>query len=433
MPSSQTSSSESRRNSRDIKRNIVANGKYLLQLCLKYDWVAVERCCAFLVQIFQSQDSKHTKLIVKGSKQLLSTNQWGNNCLHIACHHKPPVSLITAILSAASKVPRGGLNLHTMVNSRNATPLAIACTSGASRKVIQELLNPPQGLESSGSTVSIVDNFGATPFQGLIKRYEMFLKIPSLKNKYKPLDQVDAVILDSDFDLDSVDEIWSLVEPSIFLSFWASINLLIKAAFECNTRGANSEQLRESLVSVVHGAAHVSESLPTKLTDLILRVHKNMIYFPTANGTLPLHLAVTCDTIRRQSQLNPQSVFQRAYFVEKVLEMDPLCASLPVPGNRRTPLCQAIASGLDWHIDNGVLPPLPGPVQRLWQAKPDALYTRDPVTGLYPCLLAATSSVVQQQAADDDDREEQIDDLYQLDTVYHLLRLYPQVFQEMLL
>jgi hypothetical protein len=402
MPSSQTSSSESRRNSRDIKRNIVANGKYLLQLCLKYDWVAVERCCAFLVQIFQSQDSKHTKLIVKGSKQLLSTNQWGNNCLHIACHHKPPVSLITAILSAASKVPRGGLNLHTMVNSRNATPLAIACTSGASRKVIQELLNPPQGLESSGSTVSIVDNFGATPFQGLIKRYEMFLKIPSLKNKYKPLDQVDAVILDSDFDLDSVDEIWSLVEPSIFLSFWASINLLIKAAFECNTRGANSEQLRESLVSVVHGA-------------------------------LPLHLAVTCDTIRRQSQLNPQSVFQRAYFVEKVLEMDPLCASLPVPGNRRTPLCQAIASGLDWHIDNGVLPPLPGPVQRLWQAKPDALYTRDPVTGLYPCLLAATSSVVQQQAADDDDREEQIDDLYQLDTVYHLLRLYPQVFQEMLL
>jgi hypothetical protein len=108
--------------------------------------------------------------------------------------------------------------------------------------------------------------------------------------------------------------------------------------------------------------------------------------------------------------------------------MDPSAASSPVPGNRRTPLCQAIASGLDWHID-GILSPLPGPVQRLWEANPYALYNRDPVTGLYPCLLAATSDGVQ---ADDRDME-QTDDLYQLDTVYQLLRLYPQVFQEMLL
>jgi hypothetical protein len=91
------------------------------------------------------------------------------------------------------------------------------------------LLNPPEGLESSGSTVSIVDDFGSTSFQGLIKGYEIFLKIPSLKNKCTPLDQVD--------------EIWSLAEevrsskfastsedPSIFLSFWASIDLLVKAS-----------------------------------------------------------------------------------------------------------------------------------------------------------------------------------------------------------
>ena len=427
MPSSQ-SALELRRNSRDIERNIVDNDQYLLQLCSKCDWSAVERCCAFLVKTFESQDSKHAELIVKGSKQLLSINQWGNNCLQIACHRKPPVSLITAILSAASKVPQGGLNLHTMVNSSNSTPLAIACTSGATGKVIHQLLNPPEGLESGGSSVSIVDDFGSTPFQGLIQRYELFLKIPLLKNKCKPLDEVD--------------EIWSLVEdarsskcatstsedPSILMSFWVSIDSLIQAAFECNTTGARSEALRESLVSVVHGAAHVSESLPTKLTDLILRVQKSMINKPAANGTLPLHLAVTRDSVRRQSQSDPQSVFQRAYFVEKIIQMDPLAASSAVPGNRRTPLCQAIASGLDWHID-GILSPLPGPVQRLWEANPDALYTRDPVTGLYPCLLAATSAVLQETV---DDREGQIDDLYQLDTVYQLLRLYPQVFKEML-
>jgi hypothetical protein len=181
---------------------------------LKYDWDAAERCCAFLIKAFESRDSKHTALIVKGSKQLLSTDQWGNDCLHIACHHKPPVSLVTAILSAASKVPEGCLNLHTVVNSRNATPLAVACTSGASRKVMQQLLSPSNGLGSGGLAVSFVDDFGSTPFQGLIKRYEAFLKIPSLKHKCKPLNQVDVVI-DSDFDSDSVDEIWSQVEKAL--------------------------------------------------------------------------------------------------------------------------------------------------------------------------------------------------------------------------
>jgi hypothetical protein len=427
MPTSQSASEVIRRgNSRDIRRNIIANDQYLLQLCLNYDWDAVERCCAFLVRVFESQDSKHTELVIIGSKQLLSINKWGNKCLEVACYHKSPVSVITAILSAASKVPQGGLNLHTMVNARNATPLTIACTSGASRKVIEQLLNPPEGLESSGSTVGIVDDFGRTPFEGLIKRYEIFLKIPQLKSQCQPLDQVD--------------EIWALAEearsskcdndtedPSKFLSFWASIELLIKLAFEYNTAGARSEQLRESLVSVVHGAAHLSESLPTKLTDLILRVQKSMINKPAANGTLPLHLAVTCDTIRRQSQSNPQSVFQQAYFVEKILEMDPLAASIPVPGNRRTPLCQGIASGLDWHID-GIMSPLPGPVQRLWEANPDALCTRDTVSGLYPCLLAATTIVVEV----DEREEQQTDDLHQFDTIFQLLRLYPQVFQEML-
>jgi hypothetical protein len=420
---SSPSASEIKRNNRDIKKQIVANDQYLLQLCLNYDWSAVERCCAFLVQTFEleSQDRKHKALIVKGSKQLLSINKWGNNCLQVACHHKPPVSIVAAILAAASKVPQGGLNLHTMVNTRNATPLSIACTSGASRKVIEQLLNPPEGLESSGSTVGIVDDFGSTPFEGLIKRYEIFLKIPQLKDQCQPLDQVDESWALAELERSSND---ASEDPSIFSSFLASIDLLIKAAFECHTTGARSEHLRESLASLVHGAAYVSEALPTKLTDMILRVQKSMIHKPAPNGTLPLHLAVTCDTILRQIQCHPQHVFQRAYFIEKILELDPSAALVPVPGNGRTPLCQAIASGLDWHMD-GILVPLPGPVQQLWNANPDALYTRDPVTGLYPCLLAAV-------CADDEDPEEQIDDLYQLDTVYQLLRLYPQVFQEML-
>jgi hypothetical protein len=74
----------------------------------------------------------------------------------------------------------GALNLHTMVNSRNTTPLTVACTSGASRKVLQQLLtsssppqttsissSPPKGLESGGylrrSRLFCLPPFYATP------------------------------------------------------------------------------------------------------------------------------------------------------------------------------------------------------------------------------------------------------------------------------
>ena len=61
----------------------------------------------------------------------------------------------------------------------------------------------------------------------------------------------------------------------------------------------------------------------------------------------------------------------------------------------RTPLCQAISSGLWWnsihkHYPDGT----DGPLKRLWKYAPEALESRDVITGLYPFMLAAVSSHV---------------------------------------
>ena len=148
-------------------------------------------------------------------------------------------------------------------------------------------------------------------------------------------------------------------------------------------------------------------------------------------GILPLHLAVTADLIRTPLKSNRALRFQRNYFIERLLEANPLTAKCPIPHNNRLPLLQAIASGLHWHHDSMEA----GPLQVLWKVSPDALYQKDPVTDLPPFMLAASvhpeddftqDTDDEEDAMDEDDEiEEDTEDASQLDTIYSLLRLYP--------
>jgi hypothetical protein len=144
-------------------------------------------------------------------------------------------------------------------------------------------------------------------------------------------------------------------------------------------------------------------------------------------GILPLHLAIATDTIRIQSQVDPQLVHQRTYFVERLLEEDPSSASFPFPGTNRSPFMEAIDSGLHWHIPSVLVDRKSessdimkqGPLQALWKCAPGALYETDPVTGLPPFMLAAAVQPTDPAEADEND-------IFQLDSIYSLLRLYPQ-------
>jgi hypothetical protein len=456
---------------KSLKKNSLTIDGYLLGLCLEYDWERVERYCKFLIKIFQRPTNQHATLKLAGINQLLATDQWGNSCLHIVCHRKPPpYTVVAAILKAASIAPGGPLNLHTSVNLVHVTPLLIACTSGVSTRVIHELLNPPKGMQCGGAAVTMADDRSYTVFLALMNRYEMFRKIPSLRSKSLPLENVQSVVVDSSSSCSpddgavliqqQQDHCWSLADAPnpigdycphipIFQSFWSSVDTLIQAAWWSQCDGSErTSHLRSSFVSMVHGAAYVSECLPPKLIDLILRVHHLDIMVATKvvddeddsqedeEGLLavhPLHLAITTNQPQPQSQIHRRLAYQRSLFIERLLELDPSSARRPVPGTRkRSPLCQAIDSGLQWHIqepDDSSTTILDGPVKRLWQVAPEALDRSDPMTGLYPFQLAASVQSSRSSTLTTTTTsmlEEEEDDVFQLDTIYNLLRLHPQ-------
>jgi hypothetical protein len=153
-----------------------------------------------MIRIFSYSVFFQDDLTLAAAQQLFQTDRWGNTPLHAACHHKPPVSTINALLTAARLLPAQVLLLlqheeeerrrrtqkrsashstttttrridsttttttttNRMVpaqarrNARGATPLLIACLCGASTDVLQELLyhHPHPPLSSSSSSSS---------------------------------------------------------------------------------------------------------------------------------------------------------------------------------------------------------------------------------------------------------------------------------------
>ena len=132
--------------------------------------------------------------------------------------------------------------------------------------------------------------------------------------------------------------------------------------------------------------------------------------------------------------------FQRKYFIDRLLDIDPIAPTQSIPGtNNRLPFTQAVISGLHWHnsptcdvgddCDNSN----EGPLQSIWKHAPEALYIKDNATGLYPFMLAAccgcgdVEDSKQESYTMDQYTMVENNEICQLDTVYSLLRLYPQV------
>jgi hypothetical protein len=147
-----------------------------------------------------------------------------------------------------------------------------------------------------------------------------------------------------------------------------------------------------------------------------------------SRGILPLHLAVTADTMRSPDKhWNRSLIYHRKLFIDQLLEIDPSTVKCTIPGTRRFPLLEAIGSGLSWHIannENGDIEK--GPLQSLWKAAPEVCcHERDPVTGLLAFQLAAIVRYDDSGDKDAESEEEAECDIFQMDTIYNLLRLDP--------
>jgi hypothetical protein len=419
------------------------NSEYLLQSCLKYDWKNVERICLVLVNYFERQRHQETS-----KAQLMSVDPWGNTPLHAACYFRPTPIIVKLLLKAASlyEVP-----LSNITNYKGATPLVIVCSAGSTTQVIYQL------LESDSDMVSCVDSDATTPFVALARRYQMLRRIPKYSKMTVPLEDVTKEMMrmeeesteyyetyssgrggDADEDCDEND-FYNYDGQKIFHTLWKKMDAIIQAKWFADTRNHHkSWPLRKSFHSILHRAAYVSDLLPPVMLSLMVRCHEEMVSLES-HGILPLHLAVTVDTI----SYNPTLLMQRSFFLQKILKANPRTATVAIPCSGRLPLTEAIASGLPWNLeaaeghrasneedrastdninmDNNYYggETIQGPLQSLRDAAPDVMDQNDPVTGLRPFMLAAT---VQQT---NPKKEGSIADVLQLDTIYALLMLDP--------
>eukprot|EP00539_Tryblionella_compressa_P014583 CAMPEP_0178832524 /NCGR_PEP_ID=MMETSP0746-20121128/10036_1 /TAXON_ID=913974 /ORGANISM="Nitzschia punctata, Strain CCMP561" /LENGTH=179 /DNA_ID=CAMNT_0020494831 /DNA_START=24 /DNA_END=563 /DNA_ORIENTATION=+ len=146
-----------------------------------------------------------------------------------------------------------------------------------------------------------------------------------------------------------------------------------------------------------------------------------------------------------RSRVNPKVVsLRRTVFIKTLLDCHPASASVKFV-NGRSVLCEAISSGLHWHVafcDNQAAGAIiytaegatasvdqdstTGPLQYIWKSHPEAMCQKDSQTGLYPFMLAASMT------SNHSSKREMEHDIEQLDTIYGMLRVHPQLLSQVL-
>lgn len=369
----------------------VRDEDFLLRCASTYNWNLLLERCILIKDIFSSPSSSpnHSLRVAAGICQLQATDQWGNTALHLACFHSAPTRVIIVLLEAAGAADPP-IQMTSFLTGDNSTPLLIACATRAAPDTIHTLLNPPSPqLVRGGLHAGYPDDQGSTPLSELWTLYK--------KRMNRPLSPKALVTTEA--------------------QLWTNADAILKAAWNAKpeTRGEQSK-------SVLHSVANMAESCPVELSDRLLERYGEYASTRDERGMLPLDIAISGQSLHMHQKLKEQG----SYLIFKLLTLYPEAARTLLPGrnNPRTTFCRAIASGLDWHVvsSDGNNE---GPLMRLWQCAPEALPSRDMVTGLYPFLLAAT---VETRRGHDNTN----DDTAKVNNVYNILRLYPQAIQDML-
>ena len=318
--------------------------------------------------------------------------------------------------------------------------------------------------------VTHTDQQGSTPLSELVVQYTLESKHGGGRSN----PQRNAIPLEQIVDIPQ-----ECQRSTLFRDFWSKVELLVLG--EVTTTNATTQN--DGNHSILHGAAAMAQTCPAILTDLLLRCYGDQISQPNSHGWWPLHLCICSyknnNTIKnKKKQQHSHRILrqQQLYFFDCLLRLYPRAATLSVPPLRVTDvsssttttttspytfrpthpsstLCLAIrhAQG-DWNDHQNYLNHararhyhnsnnnnnLPrhhnnhpenegGMLARLWRVAPQCIAYRDARTGLYPFQLAAVCrrNVGNNNGSSDVDRSETEERVWQLDTIFNLLRAQP--------
>jgi hypothetical protein len=308
----------------------MSDHEYLLRCALTHDWDAMIQFCEWLASIgtavavqeeeeeeeedkdeqHRNHPHRHTASSSKEHKQLQrqlhARDHYGNSVLQLACYHRPPVSAIRSLLfrAVATRHERQALVRHRAADG--STALQVACATGASIEVIGILVSLAADLTGE------YDMRGSSPISELTVQYSLERLTPSHRRTSRPLDAivtVDAELVDS-----------KEVAAVLFRTFWTKLCLLLLGEIE---KAVVVDAVpMEVTADILCRAAAISYTIPTSLTDLLVR----SCCSPSAAIPLALHVALRQPCHREQEDAR----VRQEYFLSRLLQCCPP-AALSVP------------------------------------------------------------------------------------------------------
>lgn len=388
--------------------------QWILDCASSYNWDELVDYCHDFIQM------EFCETYVEGI--LASTDPWGNNALHMACFHKPPIFAVRALLFMHldnGEVVRE--ERRRMVRSRSkdgSTPLLAACACGASAEVISVLLSVDacasipsiMVCDAKQTTATMTDNAGSTPLEELCRNYKVVVE--SVKNENN-VQKKNAKYLDEIMTLGeaSVQKIGTSnnnelrcndhekeenLQPIDFKPFWRKVLLILHKIY--------TPPLINSF-KITHACSSID--CPPELFRLAIRLYPLQLVEKDHNQLLPLHIIVS----RKQDKA---STVCRSINIKSILDACPQQAKIIFRGGR-LPLNVALEKGWGWYDG----------INNLVNAAPDALRTRDIRTHFYPFMIAAVGKKI----ICHDDNVKNVGLNTCLDTIFNLLKCAPEILR----
>jgi ankyrin repeat protein len=389
-----------------------------------------------------------------------SLNTYGNLPLHVHVEHqcannlnkqtlRVALRLLELNSAAAMTKNRGGsLPLH-YVGKASLKSHVVPLTSNESKKEIQSLI---KGLHDAyPEAVKVKNQLGSTPFfvsviynadqevwNELLLRYpqaatndndrgitpisafwNMFVSAKA-KARYLNLtpeqsNEEGKIIKKNRKEMSSIKSRAHFEDSasSRLMDFWAKMELMLRSS--ALGTPVLSPQIRDNW-QPVHAIVKVDEC-PSDVLKFALQMYKEEAEEVDANGELPLHLAsrIPSGGVTRGGGSNKKQDENTKAMITRLVDVYP-AATNHFNMDGRFPLHIAIASGKTWDFG----------IQALVNADKSTIHIPDPVTGLFPFMLAATggtSGSSRYAIADSGSSEQNAS----LTTAFELLRASPQL------
>jgi len=330
---------------------------------------------------------------------LTVTDSLGKTPLHILCQHSVDVSFLRVILSSTrghNQNPSAptALDLITARDSRGATPLhylafSRQCPLEALGLMMDYCATVSNDVAETDPTLC-VDDDGETPLHWALEGYMSPRRIQTLLRHSRASLSIKNAAGKTPFELfvgNFVDTEWKEHDVTT-QETWGSIQAYLKVL-----DNQSHDEVDKDQWSPLHMLSSSAIDFPDVFYDIAIYFCNEHASRPDSRSRLPLHLA--CARTIKGGDAPAHNVI-----AHKLVAEYPRAASTKTTKSKRLPIHFAVETRQNLKL-----------IAALLRAYPYSLNVKDPLTGLWPFLLAASRN------------EETID------TSYSLLRADPSIVQ----